>query len=311
MIFTFFSGVRDNRGAAFEFDIPGVISILSESAEAVKCPSQKLKGIMLSTTSYPDGLTRAKANAVGAEAIAMDVDEGWTIDKAEAAVRSLETPYVIHSTTKCTEDQHRFRIILFLDRMVSPREYEIVWLALAHRFGVSMDVTTRDISRLSVMPAAWDGAHNDFRSESKGKLIDVDAVLQTCPAPEPRDFPDERRSLSISTSPRFFDPLAAHQAELRRLSNGGYHPENLTDLNTSPIVPRRALEDALSGNPGGRTFRLLCSVAMSARSKGYHLDEHDLVTVARDFSDRVGRRTSESELRHDARNALSWAAQHV
>ncbi|MDH7975712.1 hypothetical protein QH494_26295 [Sphingomonas sp. AR_OL41] len=309
MIFTFFSGVRDNRGAAFEVDIPNVIEILSESAEAARCPSQKLDAIMLSTTSYPDGLTRAKANAVGAEAIAMDVDEGWTIDEAEAAVLLLETPYIIHSTTKCTQAAHRFRIILFLNRMVSASEYEMVWLALTHRFGVPMDVTTRDISRLSVMPAAWAGAHNDFRSEREGQLIDVDAVLQTCPAPVPRELPDVWRS--PSTSRRFFDPLAVHRAELRRLNNGGDHPANLTDLDTSPIVPPRALEEALSGNPGGRTFRLLCSVAMSARSQGYDVDEHDLIMIAREFSYRIGRRTSESELRHDASNALNWAAQQV
>lgn len=314
MIFTFFSGVRDNRGAAFDVDVANVIEIMSDSAEEVWCPSQKLNAIMLSTASYPEGKTRAKSNAIGAEAIAMDVDEGWTIEEAVAAVQLLGTPFVIHSTTKCTDWEQRFRIVLFLNRMVSASEYETLWLAIAEGFGVTMDVSTRDISRLSVMPAKWIGAHNEFRCERTGGLLDVDQWLRNY-APLPQcsrsDAPQAFANLSAPTLPCFFDPLAAHRAELRHLSHGGEQAANLTDLDVSPIVPPRALAEALTGKPGGRTYRLLCSVAMSASAKGYDVDEHDLVTIGQQFSSRVGRRTSGSELRHDARNALCWAARHI
>jgi hypothetical protein len=308
MIVSFFNGVRGVTGATFKFNIPDLVLLLGESAALEMNPARKLGSLMLSVTSYPEELKRAKANAKSAQLLAMDCDEGWTIEGAEEAVRSLRCPFVIHSTTNCTLQQHRFRILIFLDREVGAEDYERLWLELDRQWQGTMDTRTRDISRLSAMPARWQGAYNDFRWSFEGNPLSVDEMLAKLPPIEPPPAParpvrEEREKYQGAG----LDAVAKHRIELRRMRIEALSSAELTDLDTSPIVPQHALADAMSSLPGGRTFSLLCSVAMSAQWHGYDIDPYDLAEIGRQFSHRVGRRTSTSELRRDATRALEWA----
>ncbi len=310
MMVSFFLGVRDTHGITEHMDRRGLISVLAESSQEVRERSEKLDAIMLSVTTYRPGTTRAKSNAICAEVMAMDVDDGWSMDEAEATLREMGLAYVLHSTTKCSAQNHRFRIIVFLDRPVSALEYETLWLAVADRFGVGMDRSTRDISRLSVMPATWSGALNVFRAQEDGGLLDVDDVLLSyVPAPT-ADLDWGSLASTWESTPckrGLFDPLCEHRSELRRKRHGDLPTQNLTDLDSSPIVPQAALERASTSPRGGRTYKLLCAVAASARRKGYELDQHSLAEIARQFSFRVGRRTSSWELHRDASRAMAWS----
>jgi hypothetical protein len=310
MIVTFFNGVKDNIGVPHQTDIAGLLMILGESAVEPMNRSNKLDAMMLSVAHYERGLTRSKANARGAQILAMDCDEGWTIESADVAVRTLDCPFVIHTTTKCTTDHHRFRIFLLLDREVDAAEYERIWLGLSDLWGVQMDRSTRDISRLNVMPAHWQDAYNDFRWSLDGAPLHVDGMLESLPPAEPPPTTNFVRTVCEAREVHrsaYLDPVAQHRVELRRMRIEALSAAELTDLDSSPIVPTDALSTALSSPRGGRTFSLLCSVAMSAQWHGYDLADDDLAEIGRLFSNRVGRHTSSSELRRDATRAIQWA----
>lgn len=306
MIVAFYSGVRDAVGVSFDLPRDDLITLLEAEAKIPADPADKALTTALSTARYAEGMTRAKANAQDASAIALDVDEGWTLDEAEAAITEMMTPFVIYTTTKHTAAQHRFRIVLFLDRPVDADEYERLWFGLAKLWGATMDMKTRDISRLSIMPRQWAEAANEIRTERQGAPLNVDAILSLYPhdiEPEPKPVP--RRAA-------FWDPLGEARADLRRLRNTQVDPDTLTDLNHSPIISKKTLDECLTSSSGGRTFRLLCSVAMSARRQGYDIGIDHLVAISRAFSDRAGRkRITEFEHRHDSRNAMQWAEKQV
>lgn len=302
MIVGFYSGMKDNTGVSYDLDTGSIITLLAEQSAIPASRDDKHSTVALSTARYPDGVTRAKANAIDASAIALDVDEGWTIDAAEDAVEELMTPYVIYTTTKSTLDEHRFRILLFLDRPVDAVEYEALWYGLAKRFDTTMDAKTRDISRISIMPRMWDGAYNDFRWDSRGILLDVDAILKHYPK-------DVKPEPAAEASSMFFDALQAHRMDLRRQRNADVDPATLTDIHNSPIVPSKTLNEAMSSSQGGRTYKLLCAVAASALRQGYTVGVAELASISKQFSAIAGRkRISDFEHRNDSTNALKWAA---
>ncbi len=300
----FYAGMKDAVGVSYDLDRDDFITLLEAEAAIPADPADKATTAALSTARYPEGVSRAKANALDASAIALDIDEGWTLDDAEAAVEEMMTPYFIYTTTKHTADQHRFRIVLFLDRPVIADEYEALWFGLAKRWGASMDVKTRDISRLSILPRRWAGAPNEIRVEREGWPLMVDAILRHYPRnPEP-----EVETFRTT----FFDPLAQARANLRKLKNARVDPDTLIDLDNSPIISARTLSDCLTSGSGGRTFKLLCSVAASAKRQGYDIGIDHLVAISKAFSVRAGRKgIGEFEHRNDSRNALRWAERQV
>lgn len=305
MIVGFYSGMKDNEGVSFDMDVASIITLLATESAIPASRDDKHSTVALSTARYPDGMTRAKANAIDASAIALDVDEGWTIDAAEDAVEELMTPFVIYTTTKSTMAEHRFRIMLFLDRAVDAEEYEALWYGLAKRFNTKMDAKTRDISRISIMPRMWDGAYNDFRWCSRGILLDVDAILKHYPA-------DVKAEPVGEASSMFFDALHAHRIDLRRQRNADVDLATLTDIHDSPIVPSKTLNEAMSSSQGGRTYKLLCAVAASALRQGYQVGVAELASISRQFSALAGRkRITDFEHKHDATNALRWAAKNA
>jgi len=300
MIAGFYAGMKDAVGVAYDLDRDALIDLLEAEAKVPADPADKAVTVAMSTARYPAGVARGKANALDASAIALDIDEGWTIDQAEAAVEDMLTPFVIYTTTKHSAEAHRFRIVLFLDRPVTADEYEALWFGLAKRWRATMDAKTRDISRISILPRAWLGAPNEIRVERDGYPLCVDAILKHYPR-DPEPEPEAYRAT-------FYDPLSQARANLRRLKNARLDPDTLIDLDNSPIVSARTLNDCLTSTSGGRTYKLLCSVAQSARRQGYDIGIDHLVAISKAFSARAGRgRISEFEHRNDSRNAMRWA----
>lgn len=299
----FYAGVKDALGVAFDISRDDLISLLEGGAAIAADPAHKAATCAFSTARYSDGVTRAKAHALDASAIALDVDEGWTLDAAEAAVTRMATPFVIYTTTKHRSDHHRFRIVLFLDRPADASEFEALWFALAKKWGVAMDQKTRDISRLSILPRAWSGTPCELRSCRDGQPVAVDAIL--------RDYPRDPEPIPAPARPAFFDPLAKARADLRQRRNGSVDFDTLCDLDSSPVISATALTESLTGMKGGRTFKLLCSAAVTARRRGYEISVEHLIGISKAFSARVGRKVSAFEHRNDATNALAWAERRV
>lgn len=110
-----------------------------------------------------------------------------TLDADFADDRLLETfkkswpgvAAICYSTHKHTTERPRLRLVIPLNRDVTPDEYEPISRRIAERIGIEyFDHTTHDINRLFFWPSASsDGAF--YYNVALGKPLDVDDVLAT------------------------------------------------------------------------------------------------------------------------------------
>ena len=214
-----------------------------------------------------------------------------TIDEIVDVMDAFASPYLIYTTASHQPEAQCFRLMFPLDRVIDADEFDAVWRSFALGFGC-FDEQTKDISRLFIAPRAWVGRSNRLLRRMVGRPMCVDDIVAAYPAPiEP-----------------MIDPGLMEIARASR--HDGRHAVNLTDLDSSPVVPTHAVEAALTGAPGGRMFRFLCSVACSAQRKGYALDAYDLRQIGAEMAMRMGRRDN-SDLARDVRNALAFADRQV
>lgn len=100
---------------------------------------------------------RRKASAVvGRDIVTLDFDTipPYGTDGFIQAVHNLGQSYCIYSTRKHIETQPRLRVVIPLDRTVSPDEYEAISRRIAEYIGIQMaDPTTFEPSRLMYWPS--------------------------------------------------------------------------------------------------------------------------------------------------------------
>ena len=139
-----------------------------------------------------------------------------------------------------------------------------------------MDEQTKNVSRISYLPAQWDGGLNIFHAEY-GRPAGVDAVLSMVPSVAP-------------------PPCAMLQTELRRAPDG------------SQIVTPHMLVAAQSAPVGGRMFRLLAQAAKRYRCQGWDLSEDELTAAGTAAAAIFSPGKPRSDTRREARRALDWAS---
>ena len=294
--------VTDRRPLMFgEIKWAAFVDLMREQSEIAAEPTKlgKEGTLCVSPAIYSHAAYRGKAAVAGWDWFSADIDNkrgnrlGATIEDMADVMAAFDAPFVIYTTASHKPEAQCFRLMFPLDRMILAGEFDSVWRSFASGFGC-FDEQTKDISRLFIAPRSWAGRANRFLSRSDGKPICVDSIVTAFPAPV-----EAKADPILLTMAREMDQRLCHR-----------HGGDLTDFNTSPIISRRAVESAISGTPGGRMFRFLCSVACSARQQGYALDEYDLRIIGADMAHQLGRRAN-GDLAHDVRNAIRYADRTV
>ena len=271
------------------------VDLMREQSKVVAEPTRhgKERSLCVSPAIYLDGATRAKDAVAGWDWFSADIDNkegnrpGAMIEDIVDAMTAFDSPFIIYTTASHQPEAQCFRLMFPLDRTVVAGEFDSVWRSFASGFGC-FDEQTKDISRLFIAPRSWEGRDNRFLSRTDGRPICVDSIVAAYPAP-----------VEMRIDPTFL-------AMAREIGQRHRHSDDLTDLNNSPIISRRAVETAIAGAHGGRMFRFLCSVACSARQQGYALDEYDLRIIGAEMASRMGRRAN-GDLDHDVHNAIRYA----
>ena len=128
-----------------------------------------------------NGPRRKAANVVSRDIITLDFDNipGWQSDSINARMELLNCSYCIYSTRKHTPARPRLRVVVPLDRSVSPDEYEPIARRLAQHIGIEMtDKTTFDVSRLMYWPSKCADTEYYFKYADK-PLLSADSILGT------------------------------------------------------------------------------------------------------------------------------------
>lgn len=128
-----------------------------------------------------NGTRRKAANVLGRDIITLDFDNipGWGTDMIAAKTDALNCSYCIYSTRKHTAAKPRLRVILPLDRTVSPDEYEPIARRIAQQIGIECaDKTTFDVSRLMYWPSKCSDTEYFYKTKD-APFISADMVLGT------------------------------------------------------------------------------------------------------------------------------------
>lgn len=278
--------VRDNRPRTSDLpDWKAFADYLGE--EFAKQGQDKHQTLCICPAIYQDGEVRAKANVLGWNWFAADIDNKdfnlphATIEAIEEAAQDMGIPHVIYTTSSHTPKAHRFRLMFPLSREVTADEFPAVWGAVA-RWLDCLDANTKDESRLFVAPRQWN-ADAVFIRQDRGEPLDVDAIKQAYPAPIAQ--PKPRTTLTSA-----FGNIS------------GLKPPCPTEISLyGDFVTDDMVTEATSGLKGGRMFRFLIRVGVRAMLKGYAITADDLATIGHELAATMGRHTNDIE--HDATNA--------
>lgn len=128
-----------------------------------------------------NGPRRKSGNVTGRDVITLDFDNipGWQTEEVIKKVDALGCGYCVYSTRKHTAGAPRIRVILPLDRTVSPDEYEPCARRAAEKIGIGMaDPTTFGLAQLMYWPSCCADSEYVYRTKD-APLLEADALLGT------------------------------------------------------------------------------------------------------------------------------------
>lgn len=182
MIVTFFADAYAVIPTAIETEWSDFVSLLRESSQVSRNTADKLTWTMMSPAIYAEDGQRSIADVVGVEWLAIDYDDGTSIFEVEAWCRSQGLAYVVYTTSKSSGDMHRFRLVIPLTGRVEAAAYPALWSACRRMLPGTIDPATKDVTRLSVMPAHWAGSFFRF-AVGEGAFLNPNDVVQRYPEP--------------------------------------------------------------------------------------------------------------------------------
>lgn len=265
---------------------------------------------------------RLKANVVSRYAFTGDVDGDTptilTMAEMVSILRELGLAFIVHTTTKSTVHQNRYRVILPYARPLTVAESEAASSSIHQRLGEVFDTKTFDAGRLSIFPQAWTGLpagtvtpddafanplakvwdqadeHHAFEADVTGAPIDADQIMADYP---PIIRAEVENTASVAEVEAFMESRTV-RADVDFMT--------LTDLDRSPIIRPAFVEEFLTSAPGGRFYRFLNRVAGRALAKDYPIDAHTLVAIGKEMDGRAGNRGRTGIVR-EAQRALAYA----
>lgn len=201
----------------------------------------------VSFVEYAPGERRGKKGVRAITALVFDFDHLPT-ERARAVVtrlRQLAVAYLLYSSFSHRvkgEEDNCFRVLLPLDRAVTPAEYPRLWAAFDSDLGGHADPKARDVARIWYVPACpSDRLAAAVYEHRDGPSLDVDTLLDGSRTVPDDDGPPPRRPLA---------PVSVRFDQARRVAQHR--------LNHDPSVRERAAErlDARIGT--ARASRVAC-----------------------------------------------------
>lgn len=127
---------------------------------------------------YLTGGQRKTQNVMYRTLVTLDIDYG-TQDVWEEFTQQYSCGALLYSTHKHTKESPRLRLVIPLDRHVSPQEYEPICRRVAHDVGIELfDSTTYQLARLFYWPSTSRNGEFVFEYQD-GPCLSADEVLGT------------------------------------------------------------------------------------------------------------------------------------
>src|SRR3990167_6019113 len=150
----------------------------------------KLDAPCWSPALYEPAALRDNDNVQSLTALVLDHDHAVTIQDAERLWNLYE--YVLHTSFRHTEKEHRFRIVLPYARPVTPKEHRRIWRWANEAAGGKIDPQCKDPARIYFVPVHPPGATPLYRYRS-AEFLDPDEILESLPI----EIEEEERTVHI------------------------------------------------------------------------------------------------------------------
>lgn len=127
------------------------------------------------------GMRRKSSNVLGRDIVTLDFDNipGWQTKAVIDKVDALNCSFCVYSTRKHTEGAPRLRILIPLDRTVTPDEYEPCARRIADQIGITMaDPSTFEACRLMYWPSCCKDSNYVYQIKD-APLLSADFLLST------------------------------------------------------------------------------------------------------------------------------------
>lgn len=230
-----------------------------------------------------------KTEALGKSRLEDDIDAmaawiGQDIDHHHKTLTDLrltighDAPMICYTTASSTPSEMRWRVMLHMDRQMTPAEYRRVWRYYSRRFGG--DRQTCNVNRFYYVPRQFTG--DSVFYAQRGTPLRVDAIL----AIEP-----EQQYVHTPTSTGY--------------STGLRNPPGGSEIITGPMIT------AAGPVEGGRLYRIMCQAALRYRKNGWQLSSIDLEMAAMQVSSIISPGKKRPGLGREADRALRWAETHA
>lgn len=157
------------------------IESLQEYFHMKKAQQDDLKDVGGFVGGSLNGPRRKAGNVTGRDIITLDFDNvpGWHTDLITEKADELKCSYCVYSTRKHTPSAPRLRVVIPLDRTVSPDEYEPCARRVAAHIGIGMaDPTTFESCRLMYWPSCCSDSEYVYKVKD-APLISADFLLST------------------------------------------------------------------------------------------------------------------------------------
>jgi len=232
--------------------------------------------------------------------MAFDIDETATFEDMSSFLKSLDCPYILHTTTKHSIEKPRIRALIHTMDEVEPEDWPKLWAnmdaLIRSHFPDLPEVTdkvTRNLNRIFYVPQKWKNTPAQFECRKDGALLDTGAIIAR--------FGIEPES---------------------DVKLGSYEPENmcqqrhqeLTDAGIV-LIPEYIIQRAYADGKTGRFFSLLIRTARRLIFLGYKIDPVELEKAALNVDSLLTgnvRPNSREEAQHAIQLAYStWASENL
>lgn len=144
--------------------------------KATKAEQSKIKDVGGFVGGYLTGGKRSKENVLHRQLLTLDIDFGHK-DVWDDFLLFYSEAAVLHSTHKSSPDKPRYRLVMPLDREVTPEEYQAIARKVAETIGIDLfDTSTFDVNRLMFWPSVSADSEYYFEYQD-GPFLSADCVL--------------------------------------------------------------------------------------------------------------------------------------
>lgn len=187
--------------------------------------AQKSKLDCWSPALYPPGKTRSNKAVRALSALVYDFDDPVIHPRiAIEQIRAKGLSSALHTTWSHTRAEPRYRVILFVDREITPSEFQAAWYSGLARLGFNegVDRQCRDISRMYILPMRRRESEEYVGEYISGKPLSVDSLKQNAANPPPGTKATTTPLLLRSTKLELEDGSISTVAEMTESPAGKY-----------------------------------------------------------------------------------------